>query len=185
MSAKRKGKRRSGENLAAKREARLRREEKARRARRRRQLRRTAAIATVVAAALATAGWLVYQDFRADAELEAALTAGSYIYDEEADDGRDHVSDPHYQVNPPAGGAHLANPSPAGTYTGESVPPTGFAFAGTWPGDPVVPARRGLSRARQAASAHGPLSRRCAPGRTRRHAGARCGNGVAPTATRR
>jgi hypothetical protein len=138
MARKRKGKRAgrsassavarprpSAEKLAEKREARQRRQEAARRARRRRQLRRGAVIATLVTAALGTIGWFIYQDFRADAELKAELTAGSYAYDENSDDGRDHVRNPSYAVNPPAGGAHLASPAPVGIYEGPSVPPTG------------------------------------------------------------
>lgn len=108
----------------AKRGSRQRRKEVAQRARRRRTLRRAVIIAAV-AAALAGLGWPIYQSLRADADLTAALTAGSYTYDQNNEPGRDHVADPSYEVNPPAGGAHLAAPASPGDYSGESVPPDG------------------------------------------------------------
>ncbi|MGH3736311.1 MAG: DUF3105 domain-containing protein [Micromonosporaceae bacterium] len=110
---------------AAKREARQRREAPARRIRWRRRLRRGAVIGALVIGALAAVGWPIYQNLRADAELEAALTAGSYTHDEKSDPGRDHVTSPSYEVNPPAGGAHLASPADAGSYSGQSVPADG------------------------------------------------------------
>jgi hypothetical protein len=60
-------------------------------------------------------GWFIYQDFRAGAELKAELTAGTYTYDDNSDDGRDHVPNRTYEVNPPAGGAHVASPAPVGS----------------------------------------------------------------------
>jgi hypothetical protein len=109
----------------AKRKARQQRQEAARRARRRQRLRRYALIAVIVTAAAALGGGLFYQNRRDAAQLEAALTVGSYVYDQESDDGRDHVANPSYEVNPPAGGPHLAAPARPGIYTGPSVPPTG------------------------------------------------------------
>ncbi|MQA24355.1 MAG: DUF3105 domain-containing protein [Micromonosporaceae bacterium] len=108
----------------AKRGSRQRRKEAAQRARRRRTLRRAVIIAAV-AAALAGLAWPIYQSFRADADLKAALTAGSYTYDQNSDPERDHVANPSYKVNPPAGGAHLKAPANPGDYSGESAPPDG------------------------------------------------------------
>ncbi len=86
---------------------------------------RRAVIIAAVAAAVAGLGWPIYQSFRADAELKAALTAGSYAYDQNSEPGREHVADPSYEVNPPAGGAHLAAPAEARDYSGESAPADG------------------------------------------------------------
>ena len=40
-------------------------------------------------------------------------------------DSRDHVPNPTYEVDPPAGGAHLPTPANPGFYRGDDVPPDG------------------------------------------------------------
>ena len=59
--------------------------------------------------------------------LHAVLTAGGCRTDSRADpDGVGvHVADPVYQVNPPAGGPHIATPAPSGFYTTDDAPPDG------------------------------------------------------------
>lgn len=60
-------------------------------------------------------------------ELEAG--PGSCLYDTEFDGTKanqgDHIRTPTYEVDPPAGGPHLATPANPGFYTGEEVPPDG------------------------------------------------------------
>ena len=60
-------------------------------------------------------------------QLEAGL--GSCRYDTEFDGNKanqgDHVANPTYEVDPPAGGPHLAAPANPGFYTGDDVPPDG------------------------------------------------------------
>src|SRR6266849_574943 len=57
--------------------------------------------------------------------LHAVLIAGGCHTDSRADpDGVGvHVADPVYQVNPPAGGPHIATPAPSGFYTTDNAPP--------------------------------------------------------------
>lgn len=112
----------AAEARPAKRQARQQHQEPARR---RRALRRRVTIAAIVAALLAAGGGWFYQSQQAAAELQAVLTAGSGSYDQESDPGRQHVANPSYEVNPPAGGPHLPAPAPPGIYTGSQVPPTG------------------------------------------------------------
>jgi hypothetical protein len=60
-------------------------------------------------------------------QLETGL--GSCRYDTEFDGTEanqgDHVRNPTYEVDPPAGGPHLASPAPPGFYKGSRVPPDG------------------------------------------------------------
>ena len=60
-------------------------------------------------------------------QLEAGL--GSCRYDTEFDGTKanqgDHIRNPTYEVDPPAGGPHLASPANPGFYTGEDVPADG------------------------------------------------------------
>ena len=60
-------------------------------------------------------------------QLEAGL--GSCRYDTEFDGTKanqgDHVKNPTYEVDPPAGGPHLASPAAPGFYTGAKVPADG------------------------------------------------------------
>jgi hypothetical protein len=92
-------------------------------------LRRAGATAAVVLLGAAIAGTVVTLDRRSDAQLRDELTAGSCEVDTRTDPtgpaGRNHVPSPTYQVNPPAGGDHLAAAARAGLYTGSSVPQDG------------------------------------------------------------
>ena len=60
-------------------------------------------------------------------QLEVGL--GSCRYDTEFDGTKanqgDHVKNPTYEVDPPAGGPHLAAAAPPGFYTGSTVPADG------------------------------------------------------------
>ena len=60
-------------------------------------------------------------------QLETGL--GSCRYDTEFDGTKanqgDHVPNPTYEVDPPAGGPHLASPANPGFYTGDDVPADG------------------------------------------------------------
>ena len=79
---------------------------------------------------LAAVGVYVFLDRRGDAEVRAALTAGSCTVDTESDPtagpGANHVSAPAFQVNPPAGGNHLASVARGGVFRGSSVPTDGL-----------------------------------------------------------
>lgn len=72
---------------------------------------------------------IVLFDRQHDAELRAALTSGSCEVDTQTDPtrapGSNHVQDPTYAADPPAGGDHLASAARAGVYAGTSVPPDG------------------------------------------------------------
>ena len=99
-------------------------------AHRRASLRRAGAVAAVVLVAVGVVGTFVVLDRRSDARLRTELTAGSCEVDTQADPtgpaGRNHVPSPSYQVNPPAGGDHLAAAARAGVYTGGSLPDDGL-----------------------------------------------------------
>ena len=87
----------------------------------------TAGLIALVAALIA--GYLLY-DRRQDAELREALTSGSCEVDRESDrtapQGQNHVPNPSYRVNPPAGGDHLPSAARAGVYSGQQVPTDGL-----------------------------------------------------------
>ena len=101
-----------------------------RKARRRASLRRAGATSAVVLVALGVVATVVVLNRRSDAQLRTDLTADSCEVDTRADPtgpaGRNHVPSPSYQVNPPAGGDHLAAAARAGVYTGNSVPDDGL-----------------------------------------------------------
>lgn len=79
---------------------------------------------------MAVVGAIFFLDRRSDAELRAELTAGSCEVDTDTDPtgpaGQNHVAAPSYDVNPPAGGDHLASAARAGVYAGGSVPDEGL-----------------------------------------------------------
>ena len=101
-----------------------------RRARRQATLRRAGVTGAFVLVGLAIIGGVVALDRREDAQLRAALTAGSCDVDTRTDQtgpaGQNHVPSPSYQVNPPAGGDHLASAARAGSYSDGSVPEDGL-----------------------------------------------------------
>ncbi len=92
--------------------------------------RRLVAGGLVVVAAVAVGAYVV-NNGRADARLDAQLTAGSCRTDTEADPTAgapgNHVPSPTYAVDPPAGGNHLGTgAASAGTYAGAQVPSDGL-----------------------------------------------------------
>lgn len=104
----------------------------------------------VVAAVVAVGTYFVI-DRRNDRQLEQALTSGSCEVDERADptDGApgNHVPNPAYAVEPPAGGNHLASNSPSGVYAGGRVPPDGQLMHSLEHGYVVVWHQPGLTAA--------------------------------------
>jgi len=111
-------------------------------ARRRRSRRNALVAAAVVAAVVAVAVTLVLVDRRDTRERIAALEAGGCTYDTRADGdagaGRNHVSNPTYEVDPPAGGDHLGAAASPGTYTEASLPPDGQVVHALEHGDIAV-----------------------------------------------
>lgn len=92
--------------------------------------RRLVAGGLVGAAVLAVATYVVL-DRRGDAELRDALTAGSCEVDERTDPTDsapdNHVPNPTYAVDPPAGGNHLGTGATAsGVYAGTRMPADGL-----------------------------------------------------------
>lgn len=102
----------------------------AQRARDRRDaLRRRLATAALVAVVLAAVGLYIVQDRRGAAELRATLSAGSCTTDRESDPtagpGANHVPNPLFKINPPAGGNHLASAAKGGVFAGAAAPADG------------------------------------------------------------
>jgi hypothetical protein len=99
-------------------------------AERRDSLRRKLVSAGLVALLLAAVALFVVLDRRGDAELREALTSGTCEVDTETDptlpQGQNHVQNPAYRVNPPAGGDHLVNVAKGGVYAGTAVPADGL-----------------------------------------------------------
>ena len=66
---------------------------------------------------------------RNDQRLDAALTSGSCRADGTSDrdsgTGRNHVTSPSFNVNPPAGGDHTVQAASAGEFTATNVPADG------------------------------------------------------------
>ena len=93
-------------------------------------VRRKVVAGGLLVAAAAAVGAYVVADRRGDAELSDALTAGSCEVDERTDPTSgppgNHVPNPSYAVDPPAGGNHLGSGVTAsGVYAGASVPVDG------------------------------------------------------------
>jgi hypothetical protein len=57
--------------------------------------------------------------------LRRSLEQGGCTVDSRADKGQDHVTSATFSINPPAGGDHLAVPTPAGFYDLANVPGDG------------------------------------------------------------
>ena len=105
--------------------------EAARRSVARDSLRRKLVAGGLVVAAAAAVGAYVVVDRRGNAELSDALTAGSCEVDEQTDPTSgppgNHVPNPSYAVDPPAGGNHLGSGATAsGVYAGDRVPADGL-----------------------------------------------------------
>lgn len=98
-------------------------------AERRDALRRNLITAALLAALVGAVALYFVVDNRRDASLREALTSGSCEVDTENDptaaQGQNHVQNPSFSVNPPAGGNHLASAARAGVYDGTAVPAEG------------------------------------------------------------
>jgi hypothetical protein len=96
--------------------------------RKREALRRRLVIGALLLAALVAVGAYLLTERRSADELRQALTSGSCEVDTDSDEisgGDGHVASPAYEVDPPAGGDHLASVARGGVYAGEQVPPDG------------------------------------------------------------
>lgn len=82
----------------------------------------------MVLIAVAVAGYLVV-DRKRDADLRAALTGGTCTTDDRSDDtgppGQNHIPNPTYRVDPPAGGNHEPSAVRSGVYAGTNIPSNG------------------------------------------------------------
>jgi len=98
-------------------------------ARRKRRLRNKAMLAAGVAAAIFVVGFVVNSDRKARDKQAAQFETGSCRFDRTSDGddgpGRNHVPNPVYKVDPPAGGNHTPQAAPAGDYTAATAPPIG------------------------------------------------------------
>ena len=101
----------------------------AQKARRRKALRTRVLIGGVVLLLVGALAAVIINNRREASETISRLEAGSCQFDRESDTTsappNNHVPNPTYEVNPPAGGDHLTSPSPAGIYTAENLPPDG------------------------------------------------------------
>lgn len=92
--------------------------------------RRRLATAALVTAVLAAVSLYIFLDRRESAELRAFLTAGSCTVDTKGDPtagpGANHVTNPSFQVNPPAGGNHLASAARGGVFAAAAAPADGL-----------------------------------------------------------
>lgn len=84
-------------------------------------------VRAVVAVMLAAVAWAVAvrgepSAFGDDGARIGRMTRGGCAYDTRYDEGRRHVADPVYTVDPPAGGDHAPQPAAAGAYRGAAVP---------------------------------------------------------------
>ena len=101
----------------------------AQQARRRRKLRNRALVAGVVLVVVGAIVAVVMNNRRASEEAISRLEAGSCEFDRRSDrddgPGRNHVPNPTYSVNPPAGGNHDPQAASAGDFSAGNVPPDG------------------------------------------------------------
>lgn len=107
--------------------------------RRRRDRRRRFLLLGVVVAVVAVAvTWNVLGRRSTDARI-AAMETGSCLHDSRADSlNRDHVGDPAYDVDPPAGGPHLDTAAAPGVYRLDAIPPDGQLVHSLEHGDIVI-----------------------------------------------
>jgi hypothetical protein len=86
-------------------------------------------VAGGVALVLLVVGFLVVSNNKDRAKEAAGFETGSCDFDRKSDGdaglGQNHVANPTYKVDPPAGGDHLSTAAPAGVYTAENTPPDG------------------------------------------------------------
>ncbi|HEX2273045.1 MAG TPA: DUF3105 domain-containing protein [Acidimicrobiales bacterium] len=101
----------------------------AQRARRRKALRTRAIVAGVVLLVVGVVVAVVVSNRTANEATISRLEAGSCEFDRRSDrdsgPGRNHVPNPTYSVNPPAGGDHDPQAASAGNFTAESTPTDG------------------------------------------------------------
>lgn len=101
-----------------------------RKAQRQDKLRRAGVTAGVVLLGGAVVAALFVLDRRGDAQLKAELTAGSCEVDTRTDPtrppGQNHMPNPTFAINPPAGGDHAASAARAGVYAEGSTPDDGL-----------------------------------------------------------
>lgn len=101
----------------------------AERARRRRTLRKRAMLAGAVLLVVGVVAAVVVSNRKASDKTISRLEAGGCAFDRRADRddgaGRNHIPDPKYSVNPPAGGNHLPQAASAGNFGAENTPPDG------------------------------------------------------------
>lgn len=88
-------------------------------------MRRLVLVGTLVAVLLASVIGYVIVDRRRDAQLEATLTAGTCTTDERSDPtrpaGQNHIDDPTYSVDPPAGGDHTPSAAAPGVFKADAI----------------------------------------------------------------
>lgn len=103
--------------------------EAARRARRRKRLVARGALAGIAVALLVGVVAKVLADRNQAGDIRRQLTAGSCMFDTKADPTdpapANHVPDPTYRVDPPAGGNHSDAVARPGTYREGQLPPDG------------------------------------------------------------
>lgn len=111
-------------------------------ARRRRSRNRKLLVAGALVLTLGVTTAVVVADRRAESQLIDRLEAGGCSYDTRSDgdagQGRNHVASPVYEVEPPAGGDHLASAAPAGIYTLATLRPDGALVHSLEHGDIVL-----------------------------------------------
>jgi hypothetical protein len=95
-------------------------------ARRRQAIRNKALVAAGVVVVLLVVGFVIVSDRRERAKEAAAFQTASCTFDRESDGdagpGRNHVPNPSYDVDPPAGGDHTAEAASAGIFTADRLP---------------------------------------------------------------
>ena len=98
-------------------------------ARRRQSLRNRALLAVGVVGIMFVVSFVLVSDRRERNSEAAQFQTGSCQFDRESDPdagpGRNHVANPTFEVDPPAGGDHTAQASGAGNFTAETAPPDG------------------------------------------------------------
>ncbi len=103
--------------------------EAARRARRRKTLMVRGAVAGIAAVIVVGVAARVVANRSESRDVRRQLTAGSCTFDTRADptdpSPANHVPNPTYRVEPPAGGNHSPQAAPARTYGDDQVPPDG------------------------------------------------------------
>ncbi len=98
-------------------------------ARRTRTIRNRALLAGGVAAAVLLVGYVIVSDRRERGDEAAQFQTGSCRFDRRTDPdggpGRNHVANPTYEVDPPAGGDHTPQAARPGIFTDANTPPEG------------------------------------------------------------